>query len=609
MRWLVMVLAVWPTVVAADGVTSVKAKLIGDAIALTVTYQVKPSDPGVRRLDLDLPAEAVITGATVTAGGKTQKLALSSASQVEASLDELTRERGGSEKDTRWAFAIQGNLYAPAFVYAVPKAGTVKLALEVVSPACWYKGARYAVVPKTWVAKVLVKQRVTTEPACAVAAGEDEAWISIAAKEPTQPFVVTGTSVEAGDQRFAAIEVVLASKLTTVPNDLATVLVVDGSRSMTKEQLAAQRALVASYLKEVATTQVQVVTFAREAKPLLAKWSKARDVDARIDLALEQLVPANGSAIDSAIGEAATWLGQAKGTKRVVVFTDDLFALSVTKQISTLAAKLPAGTTVHVVKVADGPLESGNRLALEPLATATNGRTLVGSGDATMLTRSVSLDAIKFEGEGWNVDHMTCAPIQAEGTSCTLLATSRRGAGALALTGMLGSEPVRVPIELDTKHPTAAARRFLSGVFDGDSHAASLRTQSEAVTPETWLYGARGAPSSYGDGWATIGTGRYSTTCKDCAAPAQQYSGVRKTPGPYTKLVKQLELATDACRDKTAVDVVVDVTGLEIADVSVPASVPDQQKRCIETALWGASLTPYPKVATSPVMLRILPLQ
>lgn len=600
MRWLVMVLATWPAIAAADGVTSVKAKLVDQRIALTVTYSVKVTQPSVGRLDLDVPADAAITGARVTAGGRTHTLGFQSAATVGAALDDLTRGEAG--KPTRSAFAIEARTGLTSLVYAVPKAGVVKLTLEVDAPGCWYRDARYALVPTAW-AK-LAKSKVTEERACVRPREDGEAWIKLADKRK-QRLAVSAPAADVLDRRYVAIELVVGAPVSEIPADLSTVLIVDGSRSMTKEQLAAQRTLVASYLTQVARTKVQVVTFARTAKALLPAWSTARDVDAKIDLALEKLVPANGSAIDAAITEASTWLATAKGTRRVVVFTDGLLARAVTKQVPELATKLPPGTLVHVVTVDDDTqLWPDHRSTLGELARATHGRTYVGGGDATIVARPTSFDQIGFEGVGWDLAVTTCDPALSEGTSCSMLASARSGAGELSVHGTLWSEPVLLQAVPDVTRSTAALREFLPYLGD-----LELGVAAKVVTDEQWLYAAHGAPSTYGDAWALIGTGRYGTTCRDCAAPAPAYGRVATLTDRGRPLLGQLELATEGCRDRAAIDVEVDVTGLEIANVIVPTSVPAAQRRCIETALWGASLAAYPPITSSPVTLRILPLQ
>ncbi len=600
MRWLVMVLVMWPMVAVADGVTGVKAKLVDQRIALTVTYRVKVAQPSVGRLDLDVPGDATITGARVTAGGRTHTLGLQPASTVSAALDDLTRGEAG--KPTRSAFAIESTARLASLVYAVPKAGTVKLTLEVDAPGCWYRDARYALVPTEWAR--LAKSKVTEEPACVRPREDGEAWIKLIDKRK-QRLTVSAPAADVGDKRYVAIELVAGSPLSEVPPDLSTVVLVDGSRSMTREQLAAQRTLVASYLPQVARTKVQVITFARAATALLPTWATARDVDATIDLALEKLVPANGSAIDAAITEAGTWLASAKGTRRVVVFTDGLLARSVTKLVPDLATKLPAGTLVHVVTVdAATQLWPDNRSPLGELARDTHGRAYMGSGDATIVARPTSFDQVRFDGVGWDLAMTTCDPTLPEGTSCSMLASARSGAGELSVHGTLWSEPVLLPAVPDLSRSTAALRELLPYVGDPE-----LGLAAKVVTDEQWLFVEHGAPSTYGDAWALIGTGRYGTTCRDCAAPGPAYDHVKTLTNRGRPLLGQLELATEGCRDRAAIDVEVDVTGLEIADVIVPTSVPATQRRCIETALWGASLVAYPPTASSPVKLRILPLQ
>ncbi len=600
MRWLVTLLAIWPTLATADGVTRVKAKLADQRIALTVTYSVKVAEPSVGSLDLDVPTDASITGARVTVGGRTHTLGFQPASTVGAALDDLTRGEAGTP--TRSAFAIEARTGLISLAYAVPKAGVVKLVLDVDAPGCWYRDARYALVPEEWAR--LAKSKVTEEPACVRPRGDGEAWIKLADRRK-QRLTVSAPAADVLDKRYVAIELVVGAPVSEVPPDLSTVLLVDGSRSMTREQLAAQRALVASYLTQVARTKVQVVTFARTAKALLPAWSTARDVDAKIDLALEKLVPANGSAIDAAITEAATWLARAKGTRRVVVFTDGLLARAVTKQVPDLATRLPAGTLVHVVTVdAATPLWPDDRSPLGELARDTQGRAYVGSGDATIVARPTSFDQVRFEGAGWDLAVTTCDASLAEGTSCSMLASARSGAGELSVHGTLWSEPVLLQAVPDLSRSTAALRELLPYLGDEE-----LRRAAKVVTDEQWLYAEHGAPSTYGDAWALIETGRYGTTCRDCAAPAPAYDRVTTLAHRGQPLLGQLELATEGCRDRAAIEVEVDVTGLEIADVIVPTGVPATQQQCIETALWGASLAPYPPTTSSPVKLRILPLQ
>jgi hypothetical protein len=592
MRWLllVLVLTARPHDASADTPTRVKVKRIGQRIGLTLTYRVKVARPSAGRLELDVPRDLVITGARVTAGGRTHVLAMQSSTAASAALDQLTGE--AAEKPTRSSFAIAAPGGIPAFVYAVPKAGTIQLTLELESSGCWYRNARYAMVPAAWAR--IARSKVTAPPTCPTSTEDDMAWIRVA--DPRK----RGLSAEA-----SAIDVTVGAPLSQVPPDLSTVLVVDGSRSMTADQRASQRALVASYLKHVPRTQVQVVAFARTATPLLPAWSQAGDVDAKIDLALSRLAPANGSAVDAAVAEAGTWLKQVRGPRRVVLFTDGLFARAVASQVPDLAATLPADTLVHVVTVDDAPeLEPDVRSTLAELAADTRGRTYRGRGDATLLTRPTSLDHVRVDRAGWNLELTSCDPVVFEGSSCITLLSAPLGASELSIHGTLWSEPVVVPIVPDFTQSVAAARELAPNVS-----VAALAEAATIVTEDRWLYAEHGATSAYGASWETIGNGHFSTLCKECSGPAAPY-GPATTLTPRTPpLVAQLEALTDHCRDKGAVDVELDITGVEIADVKLTAGVPATQRQCLETALWGASLAPYSTPITSPFSLRVAPLQ
>ena len=128
----------------------------------------------------------------------------------------------------------------------------------------------------------------------------------------------------------------------TAAPPLATVLIVDGSRSLSDNDRGAQRALVASYLAKAPRSQIQVVSFARTAQALLPEWTGAASARAAVDQALRSVVPRTGSNFDAAFAVAATWLARTEGTRRVVLMTDQRMATRLSSMSdASLARMLP----------------------------------------------------------------------------------------------------------------------------------------------------------------------------------------------------------------------------------------------------------------------------
>ena len=211
------------------------------------------------------------------------------------------------------------------------------------------------------------------------------------------------------DRHIAHVELDLSREISEVPQDLYTAIVIDASRSLDDNEVEAQRAIVELYLREAPNSHVQLIAYARRARALLPGWTNASQALPRVDRELRALAGRNGSNIDVALGEAARWLSSVDGTRRIVVFSDELLAQRLL-DASPLALRrgLSDDTLVHVVALANGTgaLSRADDAVLAPLALATFGIAVRGgldddgNVDAKLLVRPIWLDHIKLHSAG-----------------------------------------------------------------------------------------------------------------------------------------------------------------------------------------------------------------
>ena len=323
MRWLVLVGLLIGAPAAADVVVPrrVTATLHGTTARFVVRVRAALDGDAfpAGTFDVGMPAGAVVTRARAFAGGVEHRLALMPA---DAANDAFWGLGSASGDRKPWGVLVTASGELASIEVAAPDGDTAEIELEMEAPTCFARDTRWVQVPASWHDQV----NGTDAPA-GCEAQSDGPWLAIAAPMGTGVRIgaLAGRlSVTTAD--FARVELDLARELEDVPADLATAIVVDGSRSVSADEREAQRAIVASYVRHAPHTSVQLIGYARRARALLPTWA-ATDVAApRIDHELRALAGRNGSNIDAGLAEAGAWLSRLEGTRRVIVFTDERVA-------------------------------------------------------------------------------------------------------------------------------------------------------------------------------------------------------------------------------------------------------------------------------------------
>ncbi len=598
--------------------TSVRAHLDGITAAITARYTFAIPGPGVQDVaTIDLPSRALVIGATAIVDGARHPLALLEADRAEAELQHL--RESGPASTRAWAVAITRSLNESVQLeVAAPHAATLTLELEISTPTCFVADVRYVSIPEPWRTHVdrSVKQ-VSDLNVCNEGSGPS--WFAfpvpaLAKRPPGDERIATLVGrLPLASQDFARVELDLSREISTVPRDLATVFVVDGSRSVEPAQVDAQRAVIASYLQHAPQTRVQVIAYARKAQALLPAWTSAADAAPRIDRELGALAPRNGSNLDLGLAEAGAWLSRIEGTRRIVLFTDELIAsrLSETDPVA-LKRLLPPNTLVHVVAVesGDSPVVRDDAIGLASLATATDGLPARagladdGTADAEVLVRPISIDELKIDAPGWTAAPVTpsngACPLDpgsslAEGRSCTWWGSGDSGSGPITIVGLVWGHRFERTIDPDPHQALAAARELsmMDGLADEVAHEV---LQAALAVNEVWSLFATWSKGGYGDLEETgSGRGGFGTCCGTLGTVGH---GIGSSFGtPALDLKAQLANAIAACHaNEQRIDLTIETTRDEIVDVAVELDsalsprVARPLKACVEDATWDTFL-------------------
>jgi hypothetical protein len=567
---------------------------------------------------LALPTGAIVTGAKATVGGVAHPLVLVADDKASKDFATVTESAGG--RDRAWVLALRssqsGSISLDA---AAPRATKVVLDLELEAPTCFARDARHVNIPLSWEPALAARLRKTDvadsgelEAACGPHEGT---WFAFASRG-----LRAGATTEAriggaadrlplSDRHIARAELDLAGTLASVPTDLRTAIVVDASRSLSPGELAAQRAIIAAYLKAAPRGSVQLIEYARTAKPLLRAWTPAARAASQIDRALQTLTTRNGSNVDAGIAEAVTWLGKTKGTPRILVFSDERLPQRVTTALGSRASLFPTppGTIVHTIALHDwtGELARADDAMLAPLAAATTGIAVdgvvdeTGHVDATILARPIALDHVKLRAPGWHAlagPTTTCVDDESlrEGLSCTWWGEGTTSSGDVTFEGLVWNRAFSRTLRPDPARALALARTLSALGSLTEEVQAEVDRLAVAVNAVWALYGTWGGSAGYADMGPSGGTG-WGTIC-DCAGPGTIGHGSGTGTGTRSTFAEQLRDqlagAVAACHaDGARVGLSVETTLEEIVGVEVqltPAAPRVQD--CIVEAVWNVSL-------------------
>ena len=587
MRWLVLVGLLIGAPAAADVVAPrrVTASLHGRTARFVVRVRAVLDGDAfpAGELEVGVPGGGIVTRASAFAGGTEHRLALMPA---DAANDAFWGLGSASGDRKPWGVLVTAGGDVASIEIAAPAAATPEIELEMEAPTCFARDTRWVQVPASWRDAV---NGVDAPDGCT--GQSDGPWLGFAA--PMTRDVRIGAlagrlSVTSGD--FARVELDLARELEDVPADLATAIVIDGSRSVSADEREAQRAIVASYVRHAPHTMVQLIGYARRARALLPSWAATEAAAPRIDRELRALAGLNGSNIDAGLAEAGAWLSRLEGTRRVIVFTDERLAARLESTTGEEWANLlPPGTLVHVIALRDdkGPLERDDNVTFAALAQLTGGigvaGTLAPDVDATLLVRPTSLDRVEVKGAGW--DDLTGSTCSADrmpaGTSCTWLGKGTPSAGPIVIDGLLWNRPMKRVVVPDPAQARAIARELsVLGGLEAPVQAEVDRA-AMAVNAVWSLYAAWGGDGGYAErlGFGHLeGTGGAtdSTTISDTIGTAHVM--------PQVDLSAQLAGPLAACGDAHGT-IEIDLTLDEIVDVAVAHA--GAQQHCLEDAVWN----------------------
>ncbi|MDQ3335877.1 MAG: VWA domain-containing protein [Myxococcota bacterium] len=592
----------------------VSGELRGTTAILNARYAVKFRGPGyaMSTTTLVIPDGARATVVVVHAPDGAHRLDLLDAEKAKAKFAAINNKLG----EKRWALLVESRGPSLELSFAAPRDATVMVDVELQTPTCYYRDARYVQVPVQWKSVLSPHLRsrfgklVDLATACRNdSSGEtDELWIAFPSAElARRPAGIDriGTNaarIDLGEAHIARLEVAVSQRLGEVPRDLATAILVDGSRSMTSATLEAQREVVEAYAKAAGDTQIQLISYARTARPLLASWTTARTARARLDRELRAIAPRNGSNVDAGFMEAARWLAQTTGTKRVVLVTDDRLSRELRARFNTLAKLLPEGTLVHVISVDEFSVFERDQHGPGVTLAESTGGIAVRAGipetpiDATMLLRPIRIDSLELTTPGWKQFKeplsTTCGDSLDEGRGCVWWGEGDAIAGPVAIEGKLWGKRVTRVVTPDASREAELARELV-GMNILDERATERAHEKSRAAGLKWsFYAEWGQPGGYELGNMSIHGGHCCHSGRTIGAPQVRIGHVISGRAlPTIDLSPQFAHVISRCNLGDAhVSALLELTDAEIVAVAVIA--PPAVTRCVEDAIWETMVTP-----------------
>ncbi|MEZ4442770.1 MAG: VWA domain-containing protein [Polyangiaceae bacterium] len=245
-----------------------------------------------------------------------------------------------------------------------------------------------------------------------------------------------------------------APRLSEIPTTAHVVVALDLSRSLRPTDLEASLAGIRAYLEAFPSAEVEVITFAREARRRYGQFRRAAEVTA--DLATSRLSQANGTRPAEALALARDALRGVSGDRRILLVTDALVS----------SRRLPSpeddGIAVQVVTLESG---STTQIALDrershPVASALEAvewRGAVATDGASetpddrratfeRLVRPVLVDLPELVSEPWLVSELPFLDALREGEGVSRFHLLRQPLTWLEARGWLWERALRAPL-------------------------------------------------------------------------------------------------------------------------------------------------------------------
>lgn len=405
-----------------------------------------------------------------------------------------------------------------------------------------------------------------------------------------------------------------APTISQVPRDADVVVLLDRSRSLGDEDLAAEVTLARSYLTHFERpgldARAAVVAFDRRPEDLSGGLAPVGETVALLEHTT--LVGRNGSHLDAALAHAEALLDRTKPgrARRVVVLTDRQMRASLpVARIEALARR--TGALVHVVDATVGEtglerVEEDDPWSAVPRRTGGvlwTAQVEVGSADIPRqvdtfeeLARPVRVHHLEIEAPGIQAASLGAPETLVEGTGTSALLLADRSVRHVVMTGLRWATPVRKVLL-----PSADEAERWSALAFGTDLTASLSepemmvlaVRGHAVSPVTSYLaiepGVRPSTEGLeaGEGLGLSGFGSGSGGSSGAIGLGHRVAA----PDRLALLRAHLDAARQACGAGPKARAVLETTFAEIVDITTVRVDGDAATEdCVREALWGTLL-------------------
>lgn len=431
--------------------------------------------------------------------------------------------------------------------------------------------------------------------------------------DPVQPPRIDGALAAHGIGPVQALNrwhFELAPRLSQVPKGAWVVVILDTSRSMGQEKIAAAELAAKATLSHFGDARVEVLTYARAVRQRYGRFVSSPE--AIQDLTGQPRLMENGSQVDLALGLADQLLSQVPpGAPKRVLLLSDTQARS-TLAVEDLGRRLKRSRALlHIgdIRSASPDLERHDEHPWAPVARTTGGLVWSAAAKTDMRddfaqrvyeewARPIRLDHVEVRAPGVPAESLSVPLSLDEGEGTTELRFSSTLVPWVELRAELWSAPVRHVLR-----PSAAeAKRWAALAFGSpefevlnDQEILALARHGGAVSPMTsYLAVEPGVrPSTEGLDWGRgegIGLGSLGTVGHGSGTGG---GGLGISFDAEGWLTARIGSAWNACGGAPkGAAVALETTWREIVDVTgVELSSPNLTKEeCLQEAVWNLDL-------------------
>jgi len=419
-----------------------------------------------------------------------------------------------------------------------------------------------------------------------------------------------GRVVASKERGFSRLELDAAPRLGELPRGASVVFVLDVSRSVEPELLAAQLRIVGAYLSHVPDARVELVVFDRAARRVFGDFVAVGEFPAALAAAQGggKLAFGNGSALEQGLELAARSLAGRRGPTRIVALTDARLRSSFVPRVAARELAAASRTAITHVVIPDwgdvAALQRDDGHALAGIAAAQRGvlfAAVAPEADKRLaaqmlgLVRPVAIDDFKVRG----IDLSGAADVPGslrEGDGYRAMIASADPTRRVVVTGKVWARALHRVVEPGERFDVATA----AFVFSEDEHhelskeeMLTVAFKGRAVSPVTSYLATEPGVRPSVDGLLdeigeTIGLGGMGLVGRGAGG------GGRGSVLP--RLSDLLAGALARCVQVHApprgwgLELEVETTGPEIVDVTVTRATHAPLRECVVAAVWALEL-------------------